>query len=339
MDGLTGDELLASYRFREERQARWQALEALVERAEREGLASLDAEELLEVPLLYRACASSLSVARSISLDANLVAYLESLVARAYFVVYGTRSGLVAIAVRFVFSELPAAVRSARWPILLSAALMFAPMAAGWALTAADGAWFDTFVSADMAGGRTPSASREELAETLFDSPPPAERLATFASFLFQHNARIGILCFALGAAFGVPVVLLLAYNGLALGAMCAVFAGKGLTVEFLAWLSIHGSTELLAVVICGGAGLHLARAMIDPGRHSRLTALKMHGRRAAVLAVGAVGMLFVAALIEAFGRQWVIDTTARFAIGGLMLVAWCMYFAVGGRGRRRDGG
>ena len=75
---------------------------------------------------------------------------------------------------------------------------------------------------------------------------------------------------------------------------------------------------------------------MIDPGRHSRLTALKMHGRRAAVLAVGAVGMLFVAALIEAFGRQWVIDTTARFAIGGLMLVAWCMYFAVCGR---RDGG
>ena len=335
------DELLASYRFREERQARWQALEALIERAERKGLASLQADELLEIPLLYRACASSLSVARSISLDANLVAYLENLVARAYFVVYGVRTGPGTMAARFVGRELPAAVRATCWSILFSAVLLFASTAAGWAITAADAAWFETFVSADMAQGRTPSASREDLAETLFDSPPPAEQLATFASFLFHHNARIGIMCFALGAAFGVPVVLLLTYNGLVVGAMCAVFAGKGLTFEFLAWLSIHGTTELFAVVICGGAGLHLANAMIDPGRHSRLAALKMHGRRAAILAVGAVGMLFVAALIEAFGRQWVVDTGARFAIGGLMLVAWCVYFAACGRGgrRARDGG
>ena len=333
------DELLASYRFREERQARWQALETLVERAEREGLGNLRAEELLEVPLLYRACASSLSVARSISLDANLVAYLESLVARAYFVVYGAPAGPGAMARQFALRDLPAAVRGACWPILFSAALMLAAAAAGWTLTAADGAWFETFVDADLADGRTPAASREELAATLFQSPPPAERLVTFATFLFQNNARIGILCFALGAAFGVPVALLLAYNGLMLGAMCAVFASKGLTVDFLAWLCIHGSTELFAVAVCGGAGLHLAKAMIDPGRHSRLAALKMHGRRAAVLAVGAVGMLFVAALIEAFGRQWIIDTTARFAVGGLMFVAWCAYFAVCGRGGQRDGG
>lgn len=328
------EDQLASYRFREERQQGWQALERLLDAAERRGLASLQPDELLQIPRLYRVCASSLSVARSISLDANLVAYLESLTSRAYFVVYGVRDGAGALLMRFLRLQLPAAVRAVRWPIALATALMMVGVAAGWAITAADSAWFETFVDAQTAQGRTPSASREVLAETLFDTPPPGEQLTAFASFLFQNNARIGMLCFALGAAFGVPVVLLLLYNGLMLGAMCAVFAGKGLTIEFLAWLAIHGTTELFAVAICGGAGFHLASAMIDPGRRSRLAALAAHGREAALLAVGAVGMLFVAAAIEGYGRQWVADTAWRFAIGGFMLVAWCCYFGGVGRGR-----
>lgn len=336
---MAEDEPLASYRFREERQQSWRRLEALVQRAERKGLASLDAEELLSIPLLYRACASSLSVARSISLDANLLAYLESLASRAYFVVYGVRTGFAALLGRFFARDFPASVRAVRWPILLSAALMVGGAAAGWAITAADSAWFEAFVSAEMASGRTPSASREALAETLFDKPPPGEALAAFASFLFSNNAGVGMLCFALGAAFGVPVVLLLVYNGLVLGAMCAVFAAKGLTAAFLGWLAIHGTTELTAVVICGGAGFHLAAAMIDPGRRPRLTALAASGRTAAVLVLGAVFMLLVAAVLEGFGRQLVTDTGVRFGIGGGMLAAWCAYFALAGRRWRRDRG
>ena len=87
-------------------------------------------------------------------------------------------------------------------------------------------------------------------------------------------------------------------------------------------------------MAICGGAGFHLASAMIDPGRRSRLAALAAHGREAALLAVGAVGMLFVAAAIEGYGRQWVADTAWRFAIGGFMLAAWCCYFGAAGRRR-----
>lgn len=331
-------ERLASVRFRRERQAQWRALEELVIRAERRGLKSLHAEEVLRLPLLYRDCASSLSVARSISLDANLVAYLEALAGRAYFVVYGTRVRIGGLLARFVWRQFPAAVCAAWLPILFSAALLLAGIGTGWMMTAADSSWFHAFVSADLAEGRTPAASRAELAESLFDSAPPAERLAAFASFLFQQNARIGMMCFALGALLGVPVVLLLVYNGLAVGAMCAAFAGQGLALEFLAWLCVHGTTELLAVAICGGAGFHLASAMIDPGRRSRLAALAAHGRRAAALAVGAVGMLLLAALIEGFVRQLITDTAWRLAIGGFMLAAWCGYFAGFGRAGRGHG-
>ena len=275
---------------------------------------------------------SSLSVARSISLDANLVAYLESLSLRAYFVVYGVRASLGQVLARFLRHDFPAAVRRTRWSNGLAVFLLLVGVATGWAVTAKEPAWFEAFVSPGMAQGRTPDASQEELVETVFDKPKAADQLTAFATFLFTHNARVGMLCFALGAAFGVPVVLLLLYNGLTIGAICAVFAGKDLTVEFLAWLAIHGTTELAAIVLCGGAGFHLAGAMINPGRRTRLAALREKGRTATTLVVGAVIMLFVAALLEGLGRQLVVDTTTRMAIGCTMLVLWLAYFTLGGR-------
>ena len=294
-----GSDLLRSYRFRVGRVARWRALDELLDRAERRGLGSLGAEDLSRIPSLYRACMSSLSVARSISLDANLLAYLESLASRAYFVVYGQRSRPTSLAAAFFRRDLPAAVRLTCWPNVVATALMLAGIATGWSVTAADSTWFEAFISPELAQGRTPLAAREDLVRAIFGRPPPAEELAAFATFLFQNNATVGMLCVALGAAFGAPVVLLLFVNGLPIGALCAVYAGRDLTVEFLGWLAIHGTTELIAIVLCGGAGLHLAGGMIDPGRRTRLAVMAERGRTAAVLVLGAVTMLFVAALLE----------------------------------------
>ena len=82
---------LRSYEFRRERERTWRELERLVKRVESGGHASLAPEELGRLPVLYRATLSSLSVARSISLDRNLLEYLEGLAARAYFCIYGGR--------------------------------------------------------------------------------------------------------------------------------------------------------------------------------------------------------------------------------------------------------
>ena len=334
------DDLLKSYRFRLEREDRWRELDRLVTRAERHGIASLSADELVRTPSLYRACISSLSVARSISLDANLLAYLESLTLRAYFVVYGVRGRLGRVIASFFRRYFPAAVRRTGWSIGLAAILLFGGVATGWLVTATESAWFEAFISPDMAQGRTPAATRKELADTLFQRPSAADTLTAFASFLFQNNARIGMLCFALGAAFGVPVLVLLFYNGLPIGALCAVFAGQDLSLEFLAWLAIHGTTELTAVILCGGAGFHLARAMIHPGRRTRLAALADKGRTAATVVVGAVVMLFVAALLEGLGRQLIVDTHLRLAVGCVMAAAWLAYFVFCGRAMvRADAG
>ena len=85
---------LRSDRFRFEREADWKRLEEIVTRMEKGQLRRLSDEDVQALPVLYRTVASSLSVAREISLDAATLAYLEALVQRAWFVVYGPRSSL-----------------------------------------------------------------------------------------------------------------------------------------------------------------------------------------------------------------------------------------------------
>ena len=78
---------LRSDRFRQEREGDWRRLEAVVTRMEAGRLRKISDADVLELPVLYRTVASSLSVARETSLDAATLAYLEALVQRAWFLV------------------------------------------------------------------------------------------------------------------------------------------------------------------------------------------------------------------------------------------------------------
>ena len=333
---------LTSQKFRREREDTWRELEGLVAKAERGGLGRLDSGELLRLPVLYRATVSSLSVARAISLDRNLTRYLEGLSSRAYFLVYGTRASVTGSVAGFFLRRFPAAVRAARWHLIAAAAALALGAATAFTVVTENQEWFYTFVPADLASGRTPAASTAALRRSLAEpATPPAERLWTFATFLFTHNARIGMLAFALGFAFGVPTLVLLFYNGLVLGGFAALYASRGLALELGGWLAVHGTTELLAIALCGAAGLRIGASLAFPGRYGRLEMLARSGRQAGGIVLGAVALFLVAGLLESFARQLVVDTTLRYAIGGGALLLWGVWFLAAGRGRggSRDGG
>ena len=325
---------LKSAAFRAEREASWRELEALVRRAERGGLRSLSGPELSRLPPLYRAAVSSLSVARAISLDKNALRYLESLCARAYLLVYGTRRHLREAVDDFFRRRFPAALSAHRWHVALAFSLLAGGILTGFALVLRDPDRFYAFVSPAMAQGRGPTASTEALRDVLYARKGAAEMLNAFAMFLFSHNAQVSLLAFAVGFAGGVPSALLVFGNGLALGAFAALYHSRGLSVELWAWLLPHGVTELSAVALCGAAGLALGQALVFPGRRDRLSALAARGREAAVLVVGAVAMLFVAALVEGIFRQLVHSVPVRYAVAAAFALGWALYFSLAGRRR-----
>ncbi len=322
---------LRSADFRREREAQWLELEELLDQVGRRGLGSLGPEELQRLPALYRAAVSSLSVARAISLDRALLAYLESLASRAYFCVYGVKPRAWAAARDFLRRGFPRAVRALSLGVLISLLTLGAGLAVGLAVDDAD--TYHALVPDALAQGRSHTSTTEELRAVLYDATAgDGEGLGVFASFLFTHNAKIGLLVFALGFALGLPSLLLLFYNGLMLGAMGALYASRGLALDFWGWVLPHGVTELLAIGLCGGAGLGLALALLRPGRHGRLHALGLAGRQAGLLVLGTVLMFLAAGLIEGYLRQLVRDPLTRYALAGASLVFWAAYLGLAGR-------
>ena len=321
--------VLKSSEFRRARENGWRDLEQLIDAAEKRGIRALAPDDLQRLPLLYRSALSSLSVARAIALDRNLLLYLENLALRAFFVVYGPRSALLQGCARFLRTDFPAAVRAARPHLLMAVLAMAVGVVVGFALTMRDEAWFSTLVPAALSQGRGPESTREALlAQEIFPPwPGIGVTLGLMTNFLFSHNTVVGILTFSCGLAAGVPTILLLAYQGLILGAFIALHYNRDLTVDFLGWIAIHGVTEIGAILLCGAAGLVLADKILFPDRYSRVDSLARHGRRAAEIALGAVLLFFVAAILEGVFRQLIANTPGRFAVAAVTAVGWFRLF------------
>jgi uncharacterized membrane protein SpoIIM required for sporulation len=333
--GLT----LRSAEFRRAREAGWRKLEGMAAKVERGGLTALSASEAREMATLYRSAVSSLSVARGIALDRNLLLYLEDLTLRAYLVVYGPRTGVLQNMAEFFKRGWPRAVRSLKRELLLITVVFFVGAAAGYAMVRADPGNFDLFVPQKFSQGRGPSSTREELLKDEIFHPWPGfvDAFIVFANFLFRHNARIGLLSFGLGFMLGVPTIMLIGYNGGVLGAFMALHAERGLTLDFIGWVSIHGVTEILAVLLFGAGGLLIAENILFPGRLPRLENLAREGRRAAQVAVGSVMMLFVAGIIEGGFRQLIAHTGGRCAFAAVTAALWAAYFIFVGKDEKGE--
>jgi uncharacterized membrane protein SpoIIM required for sporulation len=320
--------LVNATRFRQAHEADWERLELIVTRVEKRSIRSLSDADLLELPGLYRTTLSSLSVARDTSLDRALVSYLERLCTRAYFQIYGVQTPAWRQFTGFFAHSWPDAVRAIWRETLFCIALTFGAALLAYLLIRSDPSWFYSMIPEGLADGRDPSATAEYLRSTLYSSSKDKDGwLGAFATFLFTHNSQIAIFSFALGFAFAVPTVLLILYNGLMLGAFYAVFASKGLGPNVIAWLMIHGTTEIFAICISGAAGIRIGMAIAFPGRVSRMDAAVQAGRIAATAMAGTVIMLAAAGLLEGVGRQTVNNDGLRALIGGAMLIGWLAYF------------
>jgi uncharacterized membrane protein SpoIIM required for sporulation len=150
---------------------------------------------------------------------------------------------------------------------------------------------------------------------------------SAFAAMLAANNARVGLVSFSVGIAAGIPTILLMLMNGAVLGSFAALFERTGgLNLDFWGWVLPHAVPEVLALSICGAAGLLLGFALLDPKGRPRRESLVEAGRKAALL-IGLALFLFVyAAVIEGGFRQYSIGVLPRFLLAIFNLVVLSAY-------------
>ena len=137
-------------------------------------------------------------------------------------------------------------------------------------------------------------------------------------------------MCFAGGVFLGVGSLVLLAYNGVALGTIGGHFANVGLLGYLLEFIVGHGVLEVFAIWVAGAAGFLLGASIVAPGRLTRSEALTRSGHRAIRMVAAATVMLFVAGLIEGFLSAGDHDFAYRTSVSGASVVFLILYLLNG---------
>lgn len=281
--------------FMEHGRPRWTRLSQLLDQIERSGLKTLGLDEAREFGRLYRAASSDLLWARGHAVSAELVEYLNDLVARGYAQTYPGQRPRLQDLLAFLWAGFPRLVR-AQWKAVLAAFALFL----GGGLFGYVAMHLDERASVFLVPGDHQSLDPDERIEQEAKDPTPGvQEQSAFSSFLFTHNIQVAFLAFALGLTLGIGTAILLFSNGLMLGALAVVYETKGHALWFWAWILPHGVPEISAICLAGAAGLVIGRAMSAPGLRPRADALREDGRLAVRIVLGTIPIFVVAGLIE----------------------------------------
>jgi uncharacterized membrane protein SpoIIM required for sporulation len=307
----------------------WDELEALVRRA-RKWTRPLSSSERERLDTLYRRTTVHLARVSTRTSDQALLDYLNRLTAAAHSVIYlPPRQSLISRVGKFAAQDFPRAIARHWRPHLVSAALLVSGALVGYFAAVSDPVLCHALWPSN--DPRQPGASPEQLVSHLRHGRDDSSGIKfLFSSFLFQHNLTVALIALATGVLAAVPTVFLMIFNGMLLGVFAAIHHQAGITTEMWAWLLPHGITELGAIALCGGVGLMLGRAVVSPGEMSRTKSLRQAGREAAIICLGAAGMLVAAALIESYIRQSTWSSTARLAFAASTAFFWITYIVLG---------
>jgi uncharacterized membrane protein SpoIIM required for sporulation len=313
------------------RRGRWDRLAVLVDRAAKKGVRSLDAAEIDELALAYRAATSDLAIARTRGEDPVILDHLNRLTARAHSVVYvaTARTGWARL-VDFVVRGFPREVRRSWAPIGFCTALTVVS-----AMVAYASVWSDpTNVHALVPGIQIPPMDR-----SLHDSNFGFDRAyaPAAASQIITNNVQVAAVAFAGGMTGGLLTGWIILTNGLMVGALAGLYAKAGFAPDFWATIAPHGVIELSAIQIAGGAGLVLAGGYLRPGRARRGDALVVAARRAGTLVLGVALLLCVAGTIEGFVSPQRLSIPVRDAIGVLTAIGLLSYLLGAGMERSQQ--
>ncbi|RPD50346.1 stage II sporulation protein M [Hymenobacter sediminis] len=116
-----------------------------------------------------------------------------------------------------------------------------------------------------------------------------------------MNNIYVSLVAYALGATLGLGTIWALFRNGVMLGSFQYFFYQKGLLLPSFLTIWIHGTLEISAIVLAGGAGLVMARGMLFPGTYSRTEAFRQAARDGLKLAIGLVPIFITAGFLEGF--------------------------------------
>ena len=304
-------------KFVKQRSIAWRRFEALLDRLDTISLRRFKPAETAEFSRLFREICYDLALIRSRDWGRRLVGYLNDLVSRGHNAFHNSPPGRLANFVRFLTTGFPVLFRRNIRYFITAASIFFGTLFISWGVVQHN----------PELAKRVVSAEQLEQFEWMYDDK-------TWKAMESKEDRKSiqGAIGSADQRSFMVGVYTLIE-NGIAIGTIAGYLIAKGHSDRFLSFVVGHGSFELTAIAVAGGAGLMLGTALLHPGQRRRLDSLKVRGLEAVQIAGGAAVMLFIAAMVEGFWSPTIgLPNAVKYIVGGLLWVLVIGYLSLAGR-------
>jgi uncharacterized membrane protein SpoIIM required for sporulation len=301
----------------------------MVERLESKSFRKLNGNTAREFSRMFRELAHDLALVRSRGWGEGLETYLNDLAARGHNVFYQAPPGRLARFVLFLSTGYPRLFRKHIAYFWTAAVFLFLPMMIAWTVVNQRPELAHRVMEPAQLEGMEAMYNRD------FSDPEDivfAERQATMGGFYVYHNVGIALRAFGAGVLFGLVTMYVLLSNGIVIGTIAGFLISQGHGEAFLSFVISHGAFELTAIAISGGAGLMLGNAILHPGQRTRMENLLVQGKDAVQIAGGAVVMLLIAAVIEAFWSPAAVPALLKYIVGALLWTLVALYLTLVGR-------
>jgi len=285
--------------------------------SDRSGLGQLSRAELQELALLYRQVAADLSVLRQDPTARTYALHLNHLLARAHHIIYSGRKTNLLTLFRFLRDEYPVIFRQHIGFVLASVLVTVAWGLVGAAVTSARPEFMRHYLGPEMIA----TMERHRMWTESIVSIAPKE-----TSHIMTNNLSVCFAIFAGGIVFGLGTFFYLYFNGMMLGVIGAACHQYGMSLALWSFVAPHGSLELPAILIAGGAGFRLGYAMLFPGALRWKESVARGGMEATRLVSGIIPLLVIAGCLEGFFSPSKAPVWLKFTVGGLLFSLLLMW-------------
>ena len=298
--------------------ARWETFEQQLKKPSKVNPDSL-ADQFIQLT-------DDLAYARTFYPQSHTLRYLNSLSQKTHQEIYRNKREKGSRIPSFVKTELPLILRSARPYFLISLVVFMA----AWALGVVSALTNDDFIRMIMGN---------EYVNMTLDNIEKGDPMGVYRSQgqmdmfigITKNNLTVMALAFLFGLLSPLGAIFIIFKNGVMVGAFQGFLYQKSILGVSTTAIMLHGTLELSAIVLAGGAGIILGKYLLFPGTYPRKESFVYGVKKGIKIMLGLVPVFVVAGFIEGFVTRHynTMEHWINISIIGLSLIFIVWYFFI----------
>lgn len=285
---IFGEAVMKEARFIKLRKKRWEELEAIVQNRTKK-----EPDELAE---MYIELSDDLAYSRTFYPKSKTTAFLNELALFFHQRIYRNKREDKGRFLRFWLEEIPETMYRVRFAMLASSLVFLIAVVIG-IVSMRYNPDFARIIMGDAYVDLTLSNIENKDPMAIYSG----ERQDLMFLEITQNNILVSFYAFLFGLLSPLGTAGFLLKNGIMLGCFQYFFYQEGVLGLSAQAIWVHGTIEITAIVVAGGAGIHLSSGFLFPGTYSRIARFRDTAKDGLKIIVGLIPFFIVAGFLEGF--------------------------------------